>query len=182
MKKIIAVFILFTFLSCQEKINVNLSEDVKEINEAVAVLQSLNDSKVSGIVYINEGEGFVEIIADIYGLSRGNHGIHIHEYGDLRSNSGDYLGGHYNPTDGKHGGNSDDGSHLGDLGNIYAVDDSTAQFKQKFFGLSIDGVNSILGRSIVIHQNEDDFTTQPSGNSGKRIAAGIIAIKNSEAY
>jgi len=180
MKKFIVIFLLILLSGCKEKLKVQMNDDTNKVKEAVAVLEPLNNSGVHGIVNFREGNGYVEITAKVYGLSRGDHGIHIHKFGDLRSDKGDFLDGHYNPTNTKHGNKGKDGGHLGDLGNIYALNDSTAQFDKKRFKLSLNGKYSILGRSIVIHQGEDDLVTQPSGNSGMKVAAGVIGIKDNE--
>lgn len=155
-------------------------ETIPEVKKAVAILHPLNNSGVSGIVYFEEAGFNVNIVADIEGLEKGEHGFHIHEFGDLRSDDGSSLGGHYNPKNKPHGGPTTDEQHAGDLGNIYAVGDTLAHFEGIQVGISITGDNPILGRSIVVHKGEDDMETQPSGNSGARVAAGVIGIANTE--
>jgi Cu-Zn family superoxide dismutase len=66
------------------------------------------------------------------------------------------------------------------MGNIYSMDESLAQYKQDIFSLSLNGKNSIIGRSVVVHKNEDDYETVPCGNAGKVIAAGVIGISSSQ--
>lgn len=175
---LIAVFLL---LSCSElELKVD-SENKPEINKAVAVLQPLNGSEVTGIAYFNMKDEIMEIIADVEGLPPGNHGFHIHEFGDMRINGYEiYLGGHYNPDSSEHGGPVGEVRHAGDLGNLYPSADGDTYYKKELLGLTITGKNSILGRSIVIHELEDDFESQPSGNSGKKIAAGVIGIANTQ--
>ncbi|MBU2492622.1 MAG: superoxide dismutase family protein [Bacteroidetes bacterium] len=181
MKKILFSFFVFSLLlaGCKNE-RMDYTKKTEIIDKAVAVLQPLNGSSVSGIVYFKEKGGTVEVIADVKGLTPGEHGFHIHTFGDLRANDGSLTGGHFNPTNMKHGGPATEERHIGDLGNILALDDSTAQYVQDKIAFTINGTNSILGRSVVIHSGEDDFKTQPTGNSGTKIAAGIIGIQNYE--
>ena len=180
MKNILFLFVISTFLLTSCKNMEDNKKEVPSIDKAVAVLQPINGSNVSGVVYFKEEGGTVEVVADVKGLAPGEHGFHIHTYGDLREKDGSLTDGHYNPTNTKHGGPTTEERHVGDLGNIHALDDSTAQFDQDRFAFTINGVNAILGRAVVIHAGKDDFTSQPSGNSGTKIAVGIIGIANTE--
>ncbi|NP_001273808.1 superoxide dismutase 1, soluble [Musca domestica] len=113
------------------------------------------------------------------GLTPGLHGIHVHESGDVSAGCAS-VGGHYNPRGSPHGSPNDDASqrHAGDLGNIRADDNGRATFR---FMDNILEVYEIIGRSVVITQNPDDFgrggneQSRVDGNSGERIACGIIA-------
>jgi len=116
------------------------------------------------------------VVADVTGFHPGKHGIHIHEYGDLSAVDLSGLGGHFNPTGQEHGGPGDHPHHAGDLGNLIIGDDGQGHLDEVVPGLSLSGPTSIIGRSVVIHENEDDLTSQPAGNSGKRIAAAVIGI------
>lgn len=115
----------------------------------------------------------------IDGLSPGLHGIHIHECGDI-TNGCESLGNHYNPKNTRHGSpaNDIDHRHAGDLGNIEADKSGRATFR---FIDKIVVVPDIIGRSIVVTEQEDDFglgngeNSLIDGNSGKRLAYGIIA-------
>ncbi len=170
---------LLLFVTACNEVEVKVDSQTEPIKKAVAVLQPLNGSGVEGIVYFNMNNDIMEIIADVEGLPAGDHGFHIHEFGDLRINSDEiYVGGHFNPDKSAHGGPSAAERHAGDLGNIFASGEGIAHYKQERFGLTINGNNAILGRSIVIHEQEDDLQTQPTGNAGKKIAVGVIGIAN----
>jgi Cu-Zn family superoxide dismutase len=172
--------ILFILLGCNEIKNGN-DEYSTSVKKALAVIHPLDDSNVNGIVYFTKVKGIIEITADIDGLEPGKHGFHIHEFGDLRTNGKDLLiGSHYNPLSGPHADESNASRHVGDLGNILALNDSTAIYKRNNFMFSIDGEYPILGRTVAIHKNEDDLKTQPSGASGEIIAVGIIGIANTD--
>lgn len=118
----------------------------------------------------------------IYNLPKGKHGFHVHEFGDT-SNGCASAGEHYNPFSEQHGGPNSEVRHLGDLGNIYSSSASTTTtFEKMDTRLSLFGPYSILGRSMVVHAMEDDYglgenlLSKTTGNSGGRLACGIIGL------
>jgi len=143
--------------------------------KAVAEVQSVSGSRVSGMVMFKDTADGVRVVAIVKGLEPGKHGFHVHEYGEC-ADSGASAGGHFNPTGTTHGGPMSMHHHAGDLGNIEADASGTAHFDQFFPGLSLQGPESILGRSVVIHAKLDDMTSQPAGNSGTRIGCGVIGL------
>jgi len=145
-------------------------------DKAICVLHPTEGSNVSGTVtFTREGEQ-VKIVADIEGLTPGKHGFHIHEFGDCSASDGTSAGGHFNPENTKHGGPDDEIRHVGDLGNVEAGDDGTAHLQMTDSMVSMQGEHSIIGRAVVIHAGEDDFSSQPTGAAGARLACGIIGI------
>ncbi|KHJ97907.1 copper/zinc superoxide dismutase [Oesophagostomum dentatum] len=98
------------------------------------------------------------ILVYIHGLSPGAHGFHIHEYGDLTDGCNS-TGPHYNPSKKRHGGRRDNVRHLGDLGNIVAGKDGFAYIDIWDKRVRILGPNNVIGRSVVVHANEDDLET-----------------------
>jgi len=178
---VLTVSLVITTFGCKtetENTNMQSKADTVNINGAIAVIHPLNGSNVSGIVYFKKVPEGIEIIADINGLAPGKHGFHVHEYGDLRAEDGSSAGGHFNPYDEPHGGPQMEKRHVGDLGNILAPEEGIAHYQMINKLISFSGESSIIGRSIIIHEGEDDFTTQPSGNSGERIGGGVIGIAN----
>ena len=136
-----------------------------------ANVKGVNNENIQGEVFferINKGE--VEISANFKGLTPNQKfGFHVHEFGDCE-NKALRAGGHFNPWDKKHGSPEDQEKHLGDLGNLHSDDKG-----QVFYSAVIEGkVKNFLGRSAIVHALPDDFTSQPTGNSGDRIACGII--------
>lgn len=112
------------------------------------------------------------------GLTPGAHGFHIHEKGDCSAPDGTSAGGHFNPTGAKHGSPSVMDHHLGDMPMLTAGADGSAKFEARLDGLTVaDGPTSVLNRSVIIHAQPDDFTTQPTGNSGARVGCGVIKSK-----
>ncbi len=110
-------------------------------------------------------------------VSPGEHGIHIHEKGSI-SPDFEAAGEHHNPSNAQHGFDNPEGPHEGDLENIFVNDDGSASYTTTDDRITLSGgQNSILdsdGSALVIHESADDYQTDPSGNSGDRIAAGII--------
>ncbi len=131
-----------------------------------------------GNATLTEKDGGVEIKVEAANLSPGLHGFHIHENGVCEPPDFESAGGHFNPTDKEHGFKDKHGPHAGDLKNLKVEKDGTV--KQTFFDdrvtLKKGEPNSLLqGTSLIIHQDKDDYISQPSGNSGKRIACGVIS-------
>lgn len=144
------------------------------ITAGIAVINSLDNNKIQGkVLFIKVDEG-VKVIADIEGLTPGEHGFHIHEFGDCSSKTENSMGAHFNPTNSKHGGPESAEKHVGDLGNLSADENGRAHYEAVNKVIKLQGRNSILGRSIIIHADKDDFVTQPAGASGDKIACGII--------
>lgn len=145
-------------------------------SKAIAVLIPTQGNQVSGTVTFIQTPKGTDIIADIAGLTPGKHGFHIHEYGDCSAPDGASAGGHFNPKDMRHAGPEDTHRHVGDLGNIEADAKGRAHYTYLDKLTTFKGSDNIMGRSVIIHASEDDLKTQPTGNSGGRIACGVIGI------
>ncbi|XP_076231780.1 superoxide dismutase [Cu-Zn] [Calliopsis andreniformis] len=123
----------------------------------------------------------VRISGTIYGLTKGKHGFHVHEKGDLR-NGCTSAGPHFNPYQANHGGPKSPERHVGDLGNICADENGVANVDITDSKISLHGPNNIIGRAIVVHSGEDDLgqghheLSLSTGNSGGRWACGVIGI------
>lgn len=154
--------------------------------KAIAVINSKN---CKGVINIKEWSLGVEFNVNLTGLKPGKHGFHIHEAGNLEEGC-DSCCAHFNPLHKQHGGTwKMDGKnrHLGDLGNIVA--DKNGNCKTIIYDkyLQLRGYKfNIIGRSVVIHENEDDLgrgdneESLKTGNAGARIGCGVIGYK--EAY
>jgi superoxide dismutase, Cu-Zn family len=147
-----------------------------QVLKAVCVVVPMSKTKVHGVIHFTQKGKTVEITGEVSGLAPGKHGFHVHEFGDLTSPDGMSTGGHYDPDHGKtHGKPSAHKRHAGDLGNITADESGKAVIKMKDTVISLHGPHSIVGRAIIVHEKEDDYS-QPVGNAGKRYGAGVIGI------
>jgi superoxide dismutase, Cu-Zn family len=143
---------------------------------AVASLGPTQGHEVRGLVMFHQMPGHVMVHARITGLKPGaEHGFHVHETGSCASTDGSSAGGHFNP-DGKPHGPQDAAHHAGDMPSLKADARGVADQKFMLTGPSVQaGAASVVGRAVIVHALPDDFTTQPTGNSGDRIACGVIA-------
>ena len=144
---------------------------------AIAQIAGPAGSAISGTVTFRDTGNGIAIEAKISGLSPGSHGFHVHEKGDC---SGDFsaAGGHFNPDAHSHAGPDAAEAHAGDLGNLRVPDVGVSQLTMMSRRFTLDeGPNGIIGKSVIIHASEDDLATQPTGNSGARIACGLIALQ-----
>lgn len=144
------------------------------IDRAVAELVAIDGSGVTGTVTFTRTESGIHIEAHVNGLPPGDHGFHIYEFGDCSAPDGSSAGGHFNPAGVAHGGPDSPVRHVGDLGNLSANKMGHGMVMRGDDLLSFEGENSILNRAIVIHAAADDFSSQPSGAAGARLACGVI--------
>ena len=161
----------------------------KKFKKAIAILhpdkQFSKKNNVSGIVHFYQKNNKINIKYKIKNLSKGYHGFHIHQFGDL-SNGCKTAGPHFNTFKHNiHGGPKTVKRHNGDLGNIYNLKKSTSGKKivsSKILNLNPCSKNSIIGRSIIIHKDRDDLgkgknlESKKTGNAGARLACGVIGI------
>jgi Cu-Zn family superoxide dismutase len=143
---------------------------------AMAELQPTSGSTARGTVTLVQRGDMVVVQADVAGLAPDSeHGFHIHENGDCSAADASSAGGHFDPSASPHGGPEGEVRHGGDLGNLKADENGRARGSVKVEGISIDdGPDRVVGRAIVIHASPDDLQSQPAGNSGARIACGVI--------
>mmetsp|Transcript_45539 Transcript_45539/g.72833 ORF Transcript_45539/g.72833 Transcript_45539/m.72833 type:complete len:193 (+) Transcript_45539:456-1034(+) len=157
---------------------------ISGVNRAVCMLHPDGGSGVSGQVVFESQGSKTKINATVSGLKPGNHGFHIHELGDL-SGGCVTAKGHFNPFKRNHGGPTDAERHVGDLGNIVANSNGVATVELMDELVQLNGANSIIGRSIVVHADEDDLgkggfqDSLTTGHAGARVACGVIGIGNS---
>jgi Cu-Zn family superoxide dismutase len=144
---------------------------------AVATLSPSATSGVSGIVVFSGGGSSVDVHVTASGLMPGSiHGFHVHDLGNCAS--ADFLsaGDHFNPTHKPHGA-QDKPHHAGDMPSLIA--DPTGKIDARFTleGVTLGGTDGFVGHAVILHATADNFDAQPSGNSGARIACGVIAAQ-----
>jgi Cu-Zn family superoxide dismutase len=143
---------------------------------AVASLTPTQGNNVSGLVMFHQMDGQLMVHAKVSGLKPGaEHGFHVHENGNCASADGMSAGGHFNP-DGKPHGPQNAPHHAGDMPSLKADANGMADQKFMLTGVTVAaGATSVVGRSVIVHAMPDDYTTQPTGNSGARLGCGVIA-------
>jgi superoxide dismutase, Cu-Zn family len=123
------------------------------------------------------GDG-IRVRVEAAGLAQGAYGAHVHMTGRCDAPGFTTAGGHWNPTGRQHGKDNPQGMHKGDLPNLLVGTDGRGSFEYTIPDASLSGGDNALldadGAAVVVHQNADDFRTDPSGNSGNRIACGVL--------
>jgi superoxide dismutase, Cu-Zn family len=143
------------------------------------ILGTQGNEKVKGVVYFTQEGANVRIKAEVEGLTPGEHGFHVHEWGDINCTDGKCTGGHFNPTGAKHGAPDAAVRHVGDLGNLKADGSGKATYDRLDKVLKLNGSHGCIGRAIIVHAQPDDWS-QPTGNAGARVAYGVIGINDPE--
>jgi Cu-Zn family superoxide dismutase len=143
---------------------------------AAAKLEATIGNAVSGTVTFRQNGDQVAVHAVVEGLKVGQeHGFHIHEKGDCSSGDGMSTGGHFNPTGKAHGAQDAD-HHAGDLPALKADAQGRVDVTFVLAGVGVgSGAADIVGKGLIVHALPDDYRTQPTGNSGARIACGVIS-------
>lgn len=178
---VLLLLLTFGLISCAQE--ESKQEAAKEqgtetmsTKEAVAKMSPTEGNEANGTVTFTQVEGGIRVVAHFEGVPEGDHGFHIHEFGDCSSGDGKSAGGHFNPEGMPHGGPDSEKRHVGDLGNITA--DASGVAKKDYVDpvLTFDGPNSIIGKGVILHADPDDLTSQPTGAAGARIACGVIEM------
>ena len=137
---------------------------------AVATLSPTATSGVSGIVVFSGGGNSVDVHVTASGLQPGSiHGFHVHENGNCASTDFMSAGNHFNPTHKPH--------HAGDMPSLLADPAGKIDARFTLDGVTLGGAEGFVGHAVILHATADDFDAQPSGNSGARIACGVIAAQ-----
>jgi Cu-Zn family superoxide dismutase len=148
---------------------------------AVAILVSACASAPSGPsataqLVATKGNA-VLVSGEVRGLAPNKeHGFHIHDKGDCSSGDGMSTGGHFNPLAKGHGAHDHSEHHAGDLASLKADANGVARFSYETTAITVgDGATDVIGHGLIVHRDPDDFKTQPTGNSGPRVACAVIA-------
>lgn len=146
---------------------------------ATAALSPTAGNTAAGTVEFAERGGRTVVTATITGLRpNSEHGFHVHERGDCSSPDAESAGGHFNPSNAPHGHFASLNRHPGDLPNLRADAQGAATLRWESSELSVrGGAGSVINRSVIVHRDPDDYSSQPSGNSGARLACGVVRVR-----
>ncbi len=144
----------------------------------VALLAPTEGNAVKGVVVFESAAGGVKVTGVVGGLEPGSkHGFHVHQFGDCSAPDASSAGDHYSPAKSEHGGITAP-RHAGDLGNIEADAKGIAAVDVTVPNVSTTGGTApLVGRGLIVHAKADDLKTQPTGDSGARIACGVLGFK-----
>jgi Cu-Zn family superoxide dismutase len=142
---------------------------------AAATLAPTAGNTAAGTVTFTQMGNKVTVNAKVSGLAPGRHGFHVHEKGDCSAPDAMSAGGHFNPTGKAHGDPNAPDHHAGDMPMLQADASGNATLSADLDVITIgSGVTDIVGKSVIVHKDADDYKTQPTGNSGARVACGIV--------
>jgi Cu-Zn family superoxide dismutase len=146
---------------------------------AVAEVKATQGNTVTGKVEFRQSGSEVRVKVDLAGMApNSEHGFHVHERGDCSAPDGMSAGGHFNPEGVAHGMYSHPPHHAGDMPNLKADDKGEVHTSFEVTYLTVgSGGTDVVGRSVIVHRDPDDFRSQPAGNSGPRLACGVIVEK-----
>lgn len=145
---------------------------------ATATIRDLTGTRIGTATFTDTYAGIL-VAGSVTGLGLGAHGVHIHGAGKCDPPFAT-AGPHFNPLGKQHGFENSNGPHLGDMPNIDTPAAGTLRFEVLLPGVTLKGANRLLGANgaaIVIHSARDDYKTDPSGDSGARIACGVIVAR-----
>ena len=154
-------------------------QSVSTAKKAVVHLASASGSLVSGQLTLVPTANGVHVTGAIGGLkANAEHGFHIHEKGDCSAVDASSAGGHFNPESTNHGRAGHGAHHAGDADNLIADSKGIAHVDVQFAGVTLGGAaaNDVANRAVIVHAAADDYSSQPAGNAGARVACGIIKI------
>ncbi|MCE7032269.1 superoxide dismutase family protein [Lysobacter sp. GX 14042] len=147
------------------------------VHNARVNLASASGSLVSGTLGVMAMGDGLHVTGEVGGLApNSTHAIHIHEKGDCSAADASSAGGHFNPHSNPHGRAGRGAHHGGDMDNIVADANGVARVDVHAMGVVLGGgaPNDALGKAVIVHGGADDYTSQPTGDAGNRVACGII--------
>lgn len=143
---------------------------------ATAQLEPTQGNQARGRIAFTQLGDKLRVHGEVTGLApNSEHGFHVHEKGDCSSSDGSSAGGHFNPHGRKHGMAMGEEHHTGDLPSLNADARGVARIDVQITGVRVgSGMDDIVGRGLIVHRDRDDFTTQPTGNAGPRLACAVV--------
>ena len=153
------------------------------LTSQVAGAQLAGAGGVTGVVTFTQEPGGTHVVARVEHATPGKHGFHLHAGAACTAPDFKSAGDHFNPGNASHGAPDATPHHAGDFGNIEVGADGTGNLDLHSTMLSVGdgGTGDVIGKTVILHKGEDDLKTQPSGNSGDRIACGVVSKAKGEA-
>ncbi len=151
-------------------------EDLTTEQVGDATLSLANGQPVGTVRLMNDGTD-VSVDVTVTGIEPGQHGFHLHTTGSCRAPDFTSAGGHLNPTDQSHGSLSPDGKHLGDMPNLTVGPNRTGSAQFELTGdpeMVLDAIFDSDGTAVIVHAGPDDYSTDPAGDAGSRVACGVL--------
>lgn len=149
-----------------------------QINRVTVELASTQGQRVTGMLALSPDNHGLHIQGSLRGLkANSEHGFHVHETGDCSAPDAASAGAHFNPAGVDHGKHGEGTHHAGDIPNVVANGQGEATVNLHLTGVTMGdgGQQDVLGRALVVHADPDDYSSQPAGNSGARVACGVIS-------
>lgn len=149
-----------------------------QLNQANVELAPTQGNRARGELVLSPDNHGLRIAGELTGLKANSaHGFHVHAVGDCSAPDASSAGDHFNPANASHGDPGGDNHHAGDLPNAESDAQGTATVSVRLAGLTLGdgGSHDVLGKAIVVHADPDDYSSQPAGNAGARIACGVVA-------
>lgn len=159
---------------CDTQKAVAVGAPVAEGAHAMAQIRTPDGADV-GRATATEVSGGLRLTLNVHDLGPGTHGAHVHTVGRCDAPDFASAGGHWNPSGAKHGSMSPQGPHEGDLPNLIVGADGRGTIGILLPGATMAGLLDTDGSAIVVHAKPDDLMTDPSGNSGARVACGVFS-------
>jgi Cu-Zn family superoxide dismutase len=177
MRKLLPIFIIPVLASCATLQSVKTAE----VSEVLTADLARADGSWAGVATISQRRDGVFLSLSAQAPSAGTYGMHLHAVGKCQAPDFTSAGPHWNPDMKQHGRDNPMGAHDGDLPNVDAGANLEITLEYKLTNMSLSGPNGLLdadGGALVIHEKADDYKTDPSGNSGKRIICGVFKCGN----
>ena len=177
MRKFLPIFVIPVLASCSTM----QSAKTADASEVVTADLARADGSWAGVATISQRSDGVFLSLSAEAPAAGSYGMHLHAVGKCQGPDFTSAGPHWNPDMKQHGRDNPMGAHDGDLPNVDAGADRKITLEYKLTDIMLSGPNGLLdadGGAFVIHEKADDYKTDPSGNSGKRIICGVFKSGN----
>lgn len=171
----LALCVAVALAGCDHAADPTMGAPMAHAAQAVALLRTPDGADV-GRATATEVGGGLRVTVDVHGMTAGRHGAHIHTVGRCDGPDFATAGGHWNPTAMKHGAMNPAGPHMGDLPNLDVAGDGHGTVGLTLPGATMAGLLDADGAAFVVHAQADDLMTDPSGNSGARVACGVFGV------